>query len=767
LQEIGEIAKRRGIELQEIRVGIRTGDTPAHEKQKMLRVCPHILITTPESMAIMLNSPKFVQKLKDVKWVVVDEVHALADNKRGVHLSLSLERLRHLIGRDFVRVGLSATIHPLDEVAKFLVGYEKGKVRDCYVVDASFIKEKEIKLVSPVRNIIATPGGGLTRAMYKKLTELIKQHRTTLVFTNTRSGTERVVFHLKQTLPKKQIGIEEEEIAAHHGSLSRLVRWDVEERLKRGELRAIISSTSLELGIDIGYIDLVAQLGSPKSVTRCTQRIGRAGHALTAVIKGRILCMDLDDLVECAVMVREVYAHHLDRVQIPEKCLDVLAQHLLGMAITKKWSLDEALEVIRGSYCYRELTKEELANVLNFLSGGYVTLEDYKVYGKCWFDPSDEMFGRRGKYARVIYMLNIGTIPDEVMMRTYTTDGRYIGQLEEEFVERLTKGDRFVLGGRVYEFSSAYGIKVRVKPAFDSKPTVPRWFSEQLPLSFDLALEIGKFREWMFSCLERGVGKKEIVRYLKEVCYADDYSASSIYNYFKVEHDYLKKLGLSEFPSHRNILIEEFIDEWGRKIMVYHTLYGRRVNDAFSRACAYLASKRIRRNVGLAVHDNGFALILPGEYEVEPLSQLNPQNLESVLKEAIARTELLRRRFRHCANRGLMILRNYKGYEIKVSKQQISASTLLKVCEGLEDFPILNETYREILEDTMDVGNAKRVLADLEQGKVRLTKLKVDVPSPFAHGVVLVGMSDVVLMEDRQLVLQRLYNQVLRKLRGR
>ena len=276
LKEIRELAESRGMELPEIRHAVRTGDTPAHEKQKMLRKPPHILITTPESLAIMITTPKFSQKLKDVKWVIVDEIHSLCDNKRGVHLSLSLERLEYLIGHPLVRIGLSATICPLEEVAKFLVGYDSnGKLRSCYIVDVSFIKKKDIRVVSPVKDIIHTPASIVNKRMYEILANLIKRHKTTLIFTNTRSGTERVVFHLKQLLPGKVNGIEAEDIAAHHGSLSRGVRFDVEERMKRGELKAVVSSTSLELGIDIGYIDLVVQIGSPKSVTRCLQRIGR------------------------------------------------------------------------------------------------------------------------------------------------------------------------------------------------------------------------------------------------------------------------------------------------------------------------------------------------------------------------------------------------------------------------------------------------------------------------------------------------------------
>ncbi|RLE67237.1 MAG: ATP-dependent helicase, partial [Thermoprotei archaeon] len=308
LREIKDIARKRGIELQEIRHAVRTGDTQPHVKQKMLRQTPHILITTPESLAIVLVAPKFREKLRNVRWVIVDEIHSLCENKRGVHLSLSLERLQNMVEKEFTRIGLSATINPLEEVAKFLVGYrDDGKPRDCLIVDTSYVKKKDIKVLCPVYDLIHTPSQIITEKMYKMLYKLIKEHKTTLIFTNTRSGTERVVFHLKQVMPKKVREISEDQIAAHHGSLSRDVRFDVEERLKNGELKAVVTSTSLELGIDIGYIDLVAQIGSPKSIIRCLQRIGRSGHRLRDISKGRLICMDRDDIVECAVMVREAY----------------------------------------------------------------------------------------------------------------------------------------------------------------------------------------------------------------------------------------------------------------------------------------------------------------------------------------------------------------------------------------------------------------------------------------------------------------------------
>ncbi len=768
LNEIKELAEKKGMKIPEIRHAVRTGDTKSHERQKMLRKPPHILITTPESLAIMLTAPKFREKLRSVKWVIIDEIHSLCENKRGVHLTLSLERLQELVGRNLVRIGLSATISPLEEVAKFLVGYRKdGKPRSCYIVDVSFIKKKDIKVVSPVKDVVHTPADVVNKKMYELLSELVKKHRTTLIFTNTRSGTERVVFHLKHFLLGKVEGVEEEQIAAHHGSLSRDVRFNVEEKMKKGELKAVVSSTSLELGIDIGYIDLVVQIGSPKSVTRCLQRIGRSGHKLHEVTKGVMLEMDLDDMVEVAVMVREAYKNHLDKAKIPRNCLDVLAQHLLGMAIEKKWSVDEAFSVVRRAYPYRNLPKEDFKRVLKFLSGGYSELEGYKVYGKIWYDEKEGTFGRRGKYARVIYSLNIGTIPDEVMIKVYDVEtGKYVGNLEEEFLERLVKGDRFVLAGKVYEFVKARGVKAYVKPAFDSKPTVPSWFSEQLPLSFDLALEISKFRRKFFEWFEKKVPRERFIDYLMKECKTNEYAANSIYEYFRLEYKFLKSLGLKEMPNDRVLLVEKFYDELGRLNVVWHSLFGRRVNDALARAFAYVIGKSIRRNIGVAVSDNGFMLTLPVDRFVDPLSYVKSDNLEELLKKVLDKTELLKRRFRHCATRGLMILRNYKGHEITVRRQQLNAETLIRVVKRLEeDFPLLKEAYREILEDFMDVENAKKVLEWLEKGRIKVLVADTDIPSPFAHNIMLVGMSDIVLMEDRREMLKRLYDEVKRRVK--
>ncbi|UNQ72983.1 ATP-dependent helicase [Infirmifilum sp. NZ] len=765
LREIRELAASKGVEVPEIRHVVRTGDTTTTQRQNMLRKPPHILITTPETLAIVLVAPKFREKLRTVRWVIVDEVHSLAESKRGAHLSLSLERLRELTGSEFVRIGLSATINPLEEVARFLVGYrDDGTPRECVIVDARYAKRKSIKVRSPVSDLIHTPAQEVTQAMYNLLYDIVKSHRTTLIFTNTRSGTERVVFHLKM-LARKRGGVPEDAIAAHHSSLSRGVRLDVEEKLKRGELRAIVSSTSLELGIDIGYIDVVVQVGSPKSVTRCLQRIGRSGHRLHETSKGIMVCVDRDDLVEVAVMVREAYRHHLDRIHIPRNALDVLAQHVVGMAIESKMRVEDAFRIIRRSYSFHDLPYEDFLNVLKFLSGGYSELENYKVYGKIWFDSQEGVFGRRGKYARVIYSLNVGTIPDEVSVRVYTTEKKYVGNIEEEFLERLFPGDRFVLGGKVYEFVKSDGMVAFVKPAFEQKPTIPAWFSEMLPLSYDLALKIAEFRGQMFQWIESGRDLDEIKRYLKRECKVDDNSAEAIVGYFLEMYYFLRSLGVKQYPSDKVILVEKWRDDQGRIHQVFHTLVGRRTNDALSHALAYIATKKTGSNIGIALHDNGFALIYPRGVEPKvALTDLKPEELEDVLKKSIINTELMRRRFRHVATRGLMILRNYKGHEISVEKQQMSASTLLRVVKKWEDFPILKETFREILEDYMDIAHAREILEKVHRGEIAIVETSIlDTPSPFAYNIVLEGLSDVVLMEDKRALIARFHEQVMKR----
>ncbi|MCW1300894.1 MAG: ATP-dependent helicase [Candidatus Nanoarchaeia archaeon] len=761
LKEIREIGKRLGKELPEVRIAIRTGDILPYEKQRQLTKPPHILITTPESLAIILNSPKFVKKLKTVKWVVIDEIHELASSKRGVHLSLSIERLREIVGKEFQRIGLGATLHPLEEAAKFLVGYDgRGRLRNCKIVDVSWFKPYDLQVLCPTKDIVHTSAERMNELMYEMLAQLISQHRTTLVFTNTRSGTERVVYHLKQKF-KDRHG---ELIGAHHGSLSRELRWDVEERMKRGELKAIVSSTSLELGIDVGYIDLVVQLGSPKSVTRAVQRIGRSGHKLHDIAKGRIIAMDRDDLLECGVMLYCAQRRMLDRFKVPRNCLDVLAQHLVGMSLTKRWKVKEAFNLVRRSHCYRDLSFEDFLSVLRYLSGEYVSLEDRNVYGKLRFFEDTMSFGRRGKLTRVIYFLNIGTIPDEVSIDVYDVNsGKYIGDLEEEFLERLRPGDIFVLGGRTYEFRYARGLRCFVRKAEGMYPTIPAWFSELLPLSFDLALKIGEFRRRILKALrENNLERvKKIIRELP----MDENSMSSLLNYMLEQYSYC-----GEIPNDKEVLIEETTDLHGRRFLVFHFLFGRRVNDALSRVFGIIIGKQIKSNVGLVVSDNGFALILPEgkKYSLdEAFKEIFSSDLVELLKQNIRRLELMKRRFRHVASRSYLVLRNYRGYKISVSKQQLNAQTLLRVCEEIDrNFPLIKETYREILEDVMDLENMLKVVEWLMRKRIKWKFIRTEVPSPFAHNLIVLGEADVIFMKERKERLLELYEEVQKRMRA-
>ncbi|MFI5412902.1 MAG: DEAD/DEAH box helicase, partial [Candidatus Micrarchaeales archaeon] len=417
LEEIYEtVVKEKGAKIlkeniRKVRIAVRTGDTLQSERVKMLKTPPHILVTTPESLAILLNSSKFVEHLKSIEYVIIDEVHELANNKRGVHLSLSVERLADITTSRFTRIGLGATLYPLEEAAKFIVGCDGVKPNDCLIVDASWSKKLDVTTISPVSDMIYTDDRIVENKMYEIINQTIKKSKATLIFTNTRSGTERVVFNLK-----KRFGYGDD-IAAHHGSLSRESRLEVEEMLKKGSLKCAVSSTSLELGVDIGSIDTVVQLGSPKSVTRAVQRIGRAGHSFKATAKGEVIVLNRDDLVECTIMLDAALKRHLDSFVVPRNPLDVLAQHVVGMSLTKKWTIDEAYNLIRRVYSYSDLPISDFMSLINYLAGNYVGLESKRVYGKIWYDDKEQTFGKRGYNTKIIYMLNLGTIPDQVAVQ--------------------------------------------------------------------------------------------------------------------------------------------------------------------------------------------------------------------------------------------------------------------------------------------------------------------------------------------------------------
>ncbi len=729
-----------------IRVAVRTGDTTQSEKSAMLKNSPHILITTPESLAIMLSSIKFIEHIKRVDWFIADEIHALAENKRGVHLSISMERLQRL-SPSMARVGLSATVAPLDEVAKFLV----GNGRSCEVVDIPSIKKLDLQVISPVKNLISTDYNTVSNETYTLIDKLIQQHKTTLIFTNTRSGTERVVHHLKTRFPKNY----SENIGAHHGSLSKQHRTQLESNLREGKLKCVVCSTSLELGIDIGFIDLVILLGSPKSVARCLQRIGRSGHRLHDTTKGRIIVMDRDDLVECSVLLKSALEKKIDRLHIPENALDVLAQQIFGIALEEMINVEDLFKMITSSYCYRNLKREDFDQIISYLAGEYASLEDRHIYAKIWYDPKTKMIGKKGMMARVIYMTNIGTIPSESGVSVKVGD-IVVGSIDEGFLEKLKTGDVFLLGGNTYEFRNASGMVARVVAATGRRPTVPSWYSESLPLSFDLANEIGRFRKLMQEHFAKKETKNEILKFINDYLYVDDNAAEAIYEYFKEQFEF------AIIPTSSKLLIEHY-DEGGKKYAVFHTLYGRRVNDCLARAVAYVISKIQHRDVEIGISDNGFYIASMHPIQaVRAFELLKSERFEELMKAALEKTEILKRRFRHCAARALMILGTYKGKSRRVGRQQVSSMILLQAVKRIsEDFPILKEARREVLEDLMDVNNAKLVLQWIHDKKVKIQEITTNVPSPFSFMLVLQGYLDVLRVEDRMEFLKRMHEQVI------
>ena len=407
-------------------------------------------------------------------------------------------------------------------------------------------------------------------------------------------------------------------------------------------MKTVVCSTSLELGIDIGFIDLVILLGSPKSIARAIQRIGRSGHHLHSTVKGRIIVLDRDDLVECSVLVKSAFDKKIDKIKIPTNCLDVLAQHIYGIAIEEPIHEKDLWKMVKQSYCFGDMKRLDFNEVVDYLSGKYASLETRYVYAKIWHDEETGMIGKRGKLARVIYMTNIGTIPDEARVRVKIRE-QSIGTIDEGFLMRLKKGDVFVLGGQTYEFKYTRGMTAQVVAAYQRPPTVPSWFSEMLPLSFDLALEIGKFRKLMNGKLKAGHTEKEIVKWLKGYVFVDERAAKALYEYFKEQFDYL------EIPNNGKIIVERFVQE-GRNHILFHSLYGRKTNDALSFAYGYALSKITRKDVEISMNDNGFMLTSNNKMPIEKaFSAVSKKDFRKILEFAINNTEILARRFRHVA----------------------------------------------------------------------------------------------------------------------
>jgi len=747
LAELEALAEKKGMAKPKIRVAVRSGDTTSYERQKMAKKPPHILITTPESLAIILSTPKFSQALHTTEWLIMDEIHDICSSKRGVQLSVNLERLQSRLESQATRIGLSATQAPIEEIAKFLSGYDSDKLRPVRLVEVDSNKQVDVSVMTPVEDMTSLPFEIINARLYETLRDTVLENTTTLVFTNTRSGTENVLLKLTE------LGIED--IAAHHGSLARETRLDVEDRLKRGDLKAAVSSTSLELGIDIGSIDMVCQIGSPKSIAKGLQRVGRSGHGYGEVSRGKLIAFDNDDLVECAVLAKKASQNFIDRVDLPKNSLDVLSQTIVGMSLEKVWHVDEAYDVVKNSYSFHTLPKEDFMAVVHYLASRDMPF----VYSKIWLDDDTQEFGRK-RSSRLIYYLNSGTIPEEANYKVFSDSGGRLGELSEGFVEKLSPGDVFVLGGKAYEFSKARGMSLYVKPATGRRPTIPSWTGEMLPRSYDLSVAIGQFRGKMGELASQG---RDIEKWLRKNYPIDIGGARSISSYIAEQQAFNGNV-----PSSDNLLLEGYLDPKGNLNIIFHYCFGRRTNDALARAYAMAVSNKHRCNVSMSVNDDCFMLTVPRRIKLEGLEKLvTPKNIVKLLEEAIRDTELFKQRFRHCSTRGFMVLRNYQGREVPVGRQQQRSQKVLRSLEDRDNFPIVKETTNEILNEAMNLTGASQILQGIEDDSIRVNYSSVsDVPSPFAHNIVLVGMSDIVLMHDRSALLKELHRKVLMRVGG-
>jgi ATP-dependent helicase Lhr and Lhr-like helicase len=786
LQEMQTLAEERGLAVQEIRHAIRHGDVSAQEKARMLKRTPHILNTTPESLAILLSSPRFREKLREVRWVIVDEIHSLAASKRGVHLSLSLERLEELkrefeqktendrheelrssvdpASGSFVRIGCSATVEPMQEVADFLA----GNFRPVQVIDCRFSRSNDLRLLCPVPDLILADQKELSERLYELLHRHIQEHRSTLVFTNSRNGAERTLFNLKQRYP---LFYNAGNSACHHGSMGREGRLDTESRLKQGLLKVVCSSTSLELGIDMPYIDLVLQIGSPKSVAALLQRFGRGGHSLDRAVKGRMIVLDRVELMECAVMLERARAGDVDRIHIPQNALDALCQHLLGMALERDWTVDEVLRVVRRSYCYRSLSEEELMSAVLYLCAAHEGMQERQIYARIRYDAETKIMGTRGGSSRMIYYTNSGMIPDQFTCDVLIREGRFVGRLDEKYMEKLDKGDVFSIGGGAYSFCYRRGGKIYVDAA-SGRPNIPTWSSERLPLSFDLARSILSFKSdtlWMMnSQKEEGRAghdddgsSKTVIRWLQSQYPIDENSARSICEIFRQQ---IAFLGEDAVPTNCRIVVQECLDrETGRRIYYFLSGYGLRFNEGFSRMVAYLLSRQRMSDICITATDSGFVLSLQASGKVNLpaiIGSIREENCEQLLYRSLQNTSLLKSVFRINATRSFMILKNYKGRQKSARHQQFDADMLIGFAGKLDEFAVLRESFREIIEDRFEVDNIKEVLRGLASGEIEVVVKKGATPSPMAFGLATLGAA----AEERRVRMRKMQEKMQGKM---
>ncbi len=708
-----------------IRVAVRTGDTLAAERQKMLSKPPHILVTTPESLYILLTAEKSRQMLRTARAVIVDEIHAVAPNKRGAHLALSLARLDRLAGRRLQRIGLSATVKPIETIAEYL-----GP--DTRIVSVGHRREMGLSVEIPQGELGAVASNEMWDDIYNRLADLIRSKRTTLVFVNTRRLAERVSHHLSERLGPGAV-------LPHHGSLSRALRFDAEARLKRGDLRAVVATASLELGIDIGSVDLVCQIGSPRSIGVALQRIGRSGHWVGAKPEGRLFATTRDELVECAALIHAIRQGELDELQIPSAPLDILAQQIVAAAACEDFAEDDLFALARSAYAYRALARKDFDAIIEMLSEGIASAWGRRGAFLHRDQVNRQVRGRRG--ARLAAITSGGAIPENANYQVVAEpEGVVVGTLDEDFAVESMAGDIFLLGTTSWRIRRVEPGRVRVEDAHGAPPTIPFWNGEAPGRTFELSREVSRLRQAV-------VAQASACDFLIQECNLDRPAADQAAAYILAG-----AAALGALPTHETIIAERFFDEAGGMQLILHAPFGARINRAWGLALRKRFCRSFNFELQAAATDNGIVISL-GEQHAFPLEIvfefLRVETVEPVLTQALLDAPMFTARWRWNASRALAILRFRGGRRTPPPIQRMQADDLLAAvfpdqaacAENLTgeiripDHPLVSETISNCLREAMDLDGLKSVLAGIQTGAIQTIAVDTAEPSPFSHEI--------------------------------
>jgi ATP-dependent Lhr-like helicase len=725
---IGALAAERGVLLSPIRTALRTGDTPQWERQHMTRQRPHILVTTPESLFILLTAAGPREMLKGVRAVIVDEIHAVADDKRGSHLALSLARLDHLVEQAGLskpqRIGLSATVKPIEEVAAFLSGR-------AHIINVGHRRAMELAVEVPRDELGPVATNEMWGEIYDRVAELIHQNRTTLVFVNTRRLAERVAHHLGERLG-------EGAVLPHHGSLSRALRLNAEKRLKNGELKAVVATASLELGIDIGTVDLVCQIGSPRSIAVALQRIGRAGHWVGALPKGRLFVTTRDELIESSALVRAIRAGELDRLEIPVNPLDILAQQIVAACAAEDWQEDALYELVRRAWPYRTLERASFDSLLEVLCEGIATGRG-KAGAYLHRDAVNRrLHARRG--ARLTAITSGGAIPDTAQYLVVAEpEGTTVGSVDEDFAVESLAGDVFLLGTTSWRIRRVEQGRVRVEDAHGAAPSIPFWTGEAPGRTAELSSEVARLRE--------EIDASRSVEWLERECGVDRRGAEQA-----IEYVMAGGAALGAMPSTGRIVAERFFDEAGGMQLVLHAPLGSRINRAWGLALRKRFCRTFNFELQAAATDNGIVISL-GEQHSFPLEVvfefLRPETVEHVLVQALLAAPMFGARWRWNASRALAIPRYSGGRKVPPPIQRMRADDLMAAvfpdqaaCGEniigdirIPNHPLVKETIDNCLYEAMDLNGLRALLAGIGEGRIQTVSIETPAASPFSHEI--------------------------------